>query len=240
MISVLIVEDNTAIAHELVEAFATWGIEAEAVGTFAEYRAALARIEPQILIVDLTLPDGSGVDIIKQVRAESDIGIIVMSGNGDEIERVTCIEMGADEYLVKPCSSREMVARIRQLVYRTRGLRYGEKRDAAETDSAERLSFGGYLLDLQAMMLVDPTGDEVSLTTLEFSLLKALVLNARQVMSREALLESVHSGEWAGSDRNIDNLISRIRKKVVAADGRPLVRTVRGAGYMFTLETKPA
>ena len=172
MISVLIVEDNTAIATELVEAFGTWGIEAEAVGTFAEYPAALQRMQPQVLIVDLTLPDGSGVDIIKQVRADSDVGIIVISGNSDEIERVTCIEMGADKYLVKPCSTREMVARIRQLVYRTRSARYGEKMAVEPIKESERVAFGGYLLDLKAMMLIDPTGDDVSLTTLEFAVLK--------------------------------------------------------------------
>ena len=236
MISVLIVEDNKIIGSELVDAFGQWGFDASAVETVHDFWLALDARRPQIIVVDLTLPDGSGVDIIRQVRSQSDIGIIVISGRSDEIERVACIETGADDYLVKPCSARELVARIRQLIYRTGGVRFGERLETQLKDTG-RLGFAGYVLDLNAMMLVDPAGDEVPLTTLEFALLKTLASNARQVMSREALLESAHSGDWAGSDRNVDNLVSRIRKKVVSEDGRPLVRTVRGAGYMFSVET---
>lgn len=238
MISVLIVEDNTAVASELVDAFSQWGFEADAVGSVADFWPALERVKPQVIVIDLTLPDGSGADIIRQVRAESDIGLIVISGRSDEIERVACIEMGADDYLVKPCSAREMVARIRQLMYRTGGVRWGERAEAPPEDTG-RLGFAGYVLDLHAMMLTDRSGDEVPLTTLEFATLRTLATHAREVLSREYLLESCHSGDWAGSDRNVDNLVSRIRKKVVAEDGRPLVRTVRGAGYMFAVEALP-
>ena len=239
MISVLIVEDNEVIGSELVDAFVQWGFDATAVTSVSHFWPALEDFRPQVIVVDLTLPDGSGVDIIRQVRTQSDIGIIVISGRSDEIERVACIETGADDYLVKPCSARELVARIRQLIYRTGGVRFGDSATDNTANDTGRLGFGGYILDLNAMMLTDPVGDEVPLTTLEFALLKTLVSNARQVLSREYLLESSHSGDWAGSDRNVDNLVSRIRKKVIADDGRPLVRTVRGAGYMFAVEAVP-
>ena len=193
--------------------------------------------KPQLIVVDLTLPDGSGVDIIRDVRSKSDIGIIVMSGRSDEIERVVCIETGADDYVVKPFSSREMVARIRQLMYRTRGVAYG---DVAPINGSEtgRYKFNDYIFDTSAMALTAPSGDEVSLTTLEFSVLKTLVTHAREVLSRDFLLESVHAANWAGSDRNIDNLVSRIRKKITAPGSAPPVRTVRGVGYMFALEVE--
>lgn len=238
MIKVLIVEDDVFIGEELTEVFVQWGFEATAVLTVESFWAAIEDFQPQIIVVDLTLPDGSGADIIRDIRAKSDIGIIVISGRSDEIERVACIEMGADDYLVKPFSSREMVARIRQLMYRTGGIRYGEgNRDRALT--ADKLGFDGYIFDAQSMSLIDPSGGEVPLTTLEFAVLKTLVSHTRQVLSREFLLESVHSSDWVGSDRNIDNLVSRIRKKITGQDGRPIVRTVRGAGYMFAIDAQP-
>ena len=208
--------------------------------TVASVNAFWEQVEdfkPQLIVVDLTLPDGSGVDIIRDVRSKSDIGIIVMSGRSDEIERVVCIETGADDYVVKPFSSREMVARIRQLMYRTRGVAYG---DVAPINGSEtgRYKFNDYIFDTSAMALTAPSGDEVSLTTLEFSVLKTLVTHAREVLSRDFLLESVHAANWAGSDRNIDNLVSRIRKKITAPGSAPPVRTVRGVGYMFALEVE--
>lgn len=237
MIKVLIVEDDELIGEELTEVFVQWGFDAQAVLTVNAFWETIEDFQPQMVVVDLTLPDGSGADIIREIRVKSDIGIIVISGRSDEIERVACIEMGADDYLVKPFSSREMVARIRQLIYRTGGVRYGEPNRGQLGDS-ERLGFDGYIFDAQSMSLTDPSGEEVPLTTLEFAVLKTLVSHARQVLSREYLLESVHSTDWVGSDRNIDNLVSRIRKKITGQDGRPLVRTVRGAGYMFAVEAE--
>lgn len=237
MIRVLIVEDDELVGEELTEVFVQWGFDAQAVLTVNAFWETIEDFQPQIIVVDLTLPDGSGADIIRDIRVKSDIGIIVISGRSDEIERVACIEMGADDYLVKPFSSREMVARIRQLIYRTGGVRYGEPNRGQLGDS-ERLGFDGYIFDAQSMSLTDPSGEEVPLTTLEFAVLKTLVSHARQVLSREYLLESVHSADWVGSDRNIDNLVSRIRKKITGQDGRPLVRTVRGAGYMFAVEAE--
>jgi two-component system OmpR family response regulator len=238
MITVLIVEDDRPTGEELSEAFRQWGFDATHVLTVADFWPALEEVRPQVAVVDLALPDGSGADIIREIRAKSDIGIIVISGHSDEIERVACIEMGADDYLVKPCSPRELVARIRQLIYRTGGVRYGERFSQASIDTG-RLSFADYVLDLSGMSLVDTEGREISLTTLEFAILRALVTQPRQVLSRDALLKSAHADGWQGSDRNVDNLVSRIRKKIVTKDGRSLVRTVRGAGYMFSAETTP-
>ena len=237
MTKVLIVEDDEIIGEELTEVFVQWGFDATAVLTVEAFWSKIEEFQPQIIVVDLTLPDGSGADIIRDIRAKSDIGIIVISGRSDEIERVACIEMGADDYLVKPFSSREMVARIRQLTYRTGGIRYGEASEGS-AGASDRVGFDGYVFDAQSMSLTDPQGEEVPLTTLEFAVLKTLVNHARQVLSREFLLESVHSSDWVGSDRNIDNLVSRIRKKITGQDGRPLVRTVRGAGYMFAVEAE--
>ena len=238
MITVLIVEDDRPTGEELSEAFGQWGFDATHVLTVADFWPALEEVRPQVAVVDLALPDGSGADIIREIRAKSDIGIIVISGHSDEIERVACIEMGADDYLVKPCSPRELVARIRQLIYRTGGVRYGERLSQASIDTG-RLSFADYVLDLSGMSLVDTEGREIPLTTLEFAILRALVTQPRQVLSREALLKSAHTDGWQGSDRNVDNLVSRVRKKIVTKDGRSLVRTVRGAGYMFSAETTP-
>ena len=237
MTRVLIVEDDVMLGDELCEVFVQWGFVAITVTSVNAFWEQVQDFKPQLIVVDLTLPDGSGVDIIRDVRSKSDIGIIVMSGRSDEIERVVCIETGADDYVVKPFSSREMVARIRQLMYRTRGVAYG---DVAPLNGSEtgRYKFNDYIFDTSAMALTAPSGDEVSLTTLEFSVLKTLVTHAREVLSRDFLLESVHATNWAGSDRNIDNLVSRIRKKITVPGSAPPVRTVRGVGYMFALEVE--
>jgi len=237
MTKVLIVEDDEMLGDELRDVFLQWGFVAITVASVNAFWEQVQDFKPQLIVVDLTLPDGSGVDIIRDVRSKSDIGIIVMSGRSDEIERVVCIETGADDYVVKPFSSREMVARIRQLMYRTRGVSYGDVAPINDSE-AGRYKFNDYIFDTSAMALTASSGDEVSLTTLEFSVLKTLVTHAREVLSRDFLLESVHAPNWAGSDRNIDNLVSRIRKKITAPGSAPPVRTVRGVGYMFALEVE--
>ena len=237
MTKVLIVEDDEILGDELRDVFLQWGFVAITVASVNAFWEQVQDFKPQLIVVDLTLPDGSGVDIIRDVRSKSDIGIIVMSGRSDEIEPVVCIETGADDYVVKPFSSREMVARIRQLMYRTRGVSYGDVAPINDSE-AGRYKFNDYIFDTSAMALTAPSGDVVSLTTLEFSVLKTLVTHAREVLSRDFLLESVHAANWAGSDRNIDNLVSRIRKKMTAPGSAPPVRTVRGVGYMFALEVE--
>ncbi len=237
MTKVLIVEDDEMLGDELRDVFVQWGFVAITVASVNAFWEQVQEFKPQLIVVDLTLPDGSGVDIIRDVRSKSDIGIIVMSGRSDEIEPVVCIETGADDYVVKPFSSREMVARIRQLMYRTRGVSYGDVAPINDSETG-RYKFNDFIFDTSAMALTAPSGDEVSLTTLEFSVLKTLVTHAREVLSRDFLLESVHAANWAGSDRNIDNLVSRIRKKMTAPGSAPPVRTVRGVGYMFALEVE--
>ena len=237
MTKVLIVEDDEMLGDELRDVFVQWGFVAITAASVNAFWEQVQEFKPQLIVVDLTLPDGSGVDIIRDVRSKSDIGIIVMSGRSDEIEPVVCIETGADDYVVKPFSSREMVARIRQLMYRTRGVAYGDVAPINDSETG-RYKFNDFIFDTSAMALTAPSGDEVSLTTLEFSVLKTLVTHAREVLSREFLLESVHAANWAGSDRNIDNLVSRIRKKITAPGSAPPVRTVRGVGYMFALEVE--
>ena len=237
MTKVLIVEDDEMLGDELRDVFLQWGFVAITVASVNAFWEQVQDFKPQLIVVDLTLPDGSGVDIIRDVRSKSDIGIIVMSGRSDEIEPVVCIETGADDYVVKPFSSREMVARIRQLMYRTRGVSYGDVAPINDSETG-RYKFNDFIFDTSAMALTAPSGDVVSLTTLEFSVLKTLVTHAREVLSRDFLLESVHAANWAGSDRNIDNLVSRIRKKMTAPGSAPPVRTVRGVGYMFALEVE--
>ena len=113
MTKVLIVEDDEIIGEELTEVFVQWGFDATAVLTVESFWSKIEEFQPQIIVVDLTLPDGSGADIIRDIRAKSDIGIIVISGRSDEIERVACIEMGADDYLVKPFDPEELRSRVR-------------------------------------------------------------------------------------------------------------------------------
>lgn len=184
------------------------------------------------MIVDLGLPDGYGLDVIREVRASSEVPIIITSGNSAVEERVAGIELGADDFLGKPYNSREIIAKITRLLSRSRGSQFSG-RISRLAGSAEYL-FSGFALDTQAMSLTSPTGKDIALTTYEFLVLRSLVERPNIVLSRASLVDFVYAENSYGSERTIDNLISRIRAKLSDYTDTNLVKTVRGVGYVFT------
>ena len=235
MDTVLILEDDQALAEELTETLIESGFKAHFVTTIDRFWRYLSTHETSLFVIDLNLPDGSGVDVVRRLRSESDVGIIITSGMTQEAERVAGIEVGADEYFTKPYSGRELVARARRLTTRTSGLQYSGR--AILMEKSDCYIFEGYTLESGSMSLTNPSGDEVPLTTLEYLLLAALVSKPRRVLSREALMDLTHTANWHGSNRNIDNLISRLRKKIPLEGNALLIKTVRGIGYMYPSES---
>jgi len=210
---VLVVEDEEAIAEPLAEGLRREGFAVTVAGTAAE---ALAAAEADVVLLDLRLPDGDGLDVCRELRARSEVPIIVVTARGEEVDRVVGLELGADDYVVKPFGMRELIARIRAVTRRTHGrpqegpLRIGE----LELDERRRHASIG--------------GKELELTAKEFDLLVALARDPGAVVSRHRLLEDVWNTSWYGSTKTIDVHIAALRRKL----GDPtLIETVRGVGF---------
>jgi two-component system, OmpR family, response regulator len=227
---VLAVDDDPALRAMIADYLAEHGF---AVGTAAggsEMARVLAQGTVDLLLLDVRLDDADGLDLVRDLRTRSAMPIIVMSGHRhDEIDRVLGLELGADDYITKPFSMRELLARIRAVLRRVPAV-------LPDTDKARtRYRFAGWELSLRTRRLTSPAGDDVPLTKGELSMLAAFVGSPQQVLSREQLLTAsrVHDNEVF--DRSIDVQILRLRRKLEVDPSQPkLIRTERGIGYMFT------
>jgi DNA-binding response OmpR family regulator len=213
VVRVLVVEDEDAIAEPLVEGLRREGFAVERAATGAE---ALAAAETDVVLLDLRLPDVDGLDVCRTLRERSDVAIIVVTARGEEADRVVGLELGADDYVVKPFGIRELIARIRAVTRR-----------AHARSPASPVRIGPLEVDERSRRAaVD--GREVDLTAKEFDLLAALARDAGAVVSRRRLLEDVWETSWYGSTKTIDVHIASLRRKL----GDPtMIETVRGVGF---------
>lgn len=231
MQKLLVLEDDADLRSEIVETLEDDGFSVRDGGTLAWFWNAYPRFEPDLIVLDLNLPDGKGGQVIRDVRAKSDVGILVLSGKTDEADRVIALEFGADDFVVKPCGPRELVARVSAILRRS----VPKTQPAIEGSSANRAEFGGYSLDLLGMELRDPAGQVLKLTTTEYSLLRLFIERPQRVLSRNQLLDLLRGEDWAGYDRTIDGLVSRLRRKLTSRNrDHQFLKTVHGAGYVFT------
>ncbi len=227
---VLLLEDDAVLRSEIAEALEDESFTVRQSGTIASFWQEFRRFEPEVSVVDLNLPDGRGADVVRDLRIFSSVGILVLSGRQDEADRVIALEMGADDFIVKPCGPRELIARINAILRRLDPI------PASDTRAGARrvVSFAGYELDFSARELRGPDGGVCPLTTAEFDLLRVFVERPQRVLSRNQLLDLVRGENWAGYDRAIDGLVSRLRKKLSCPElGEPMFKTVHGVGYMF-------
>ena len=230
---VLVLDDDQETLAEVCETFAEEDLATLTALNGAELWALTEENKIDLFILDLVLPGENGLDLAKAIRRQSDVGIIIVTGKSGETDRVVGLEIGADDYIIKPFSPRELLARVRSVLRRTKGSAFPDpaKAPGGDHDVAE---FCGWQLDLSARQLSDSDGHEVTLTTAEYELLRVFVDSPHRVHSRDYLLDNLHGREWAGYDRSIDGLVSRLRKKVRPGTGIPeLIKTVRGAGYLF-------
>ncbi|MGQ0527373.1 MAG: response regulator [Alphaproteobacteria bacterium] len=192
-----------------------------------------------VVLLDLTLPDGEGMSLIPQMRAKTRAPIIVVSGKSDTMEKIICLEMGADDYITKPFEMRELSARMKAVMRRRQS-----QDTPAESDRAgkpEQIVFMDWRLDRTQYQLYDAKNESTDLTTGEFKLLEAMVLSPNRALSREHLFELTRDGEFDSFDRAIDIQVARLRKKLKDDTKSPkIIKTVRGIGYMFCGETKAA
>ncbi len=230
---VLVLDDDPDILDEVCETLSDDGLDTLRAESGAALWALTEKHKIDLFILDLVLPGENGLNIAKDIRRQSDVGIIIVTEKSDETDRVVGLEIGADDYITKPFSPRELLARVRTVLRRTKGCTYPDS-GRASGDEREIAEFCGWKLDLSARHLSDPEGVEVPLTTAEFELLRVFVDSPNRVHSRDYLLDRVHGRDWAGYDRGIDGLVSRLRKKITPEPGTPeFIKTVRGAGYLF-------
>jgi DNA-binding response OmpR family regulator len=224
----LVVDDDQGL-RELLERYLTeQGFRVTAVADGAAMKHALAAQVPDLIILDLMLPGEDGLSLAREVRRGQDIPIIMLSARGEEIDRIVGLEVGADDYLPKPCNPRELLARIRAV------LRRRAAAPAAADTSADVRTFGPYRLDLTTHALVRD-GDPLSLTHGEFVLLRVFVENPNRVLSRDTLVDLIKGYDRSPFDRSIDVRVARLRRKIEPDPNAPrFIRTAWGAGYLFT------
>ena len=221
---VLIIDDDTRLTAMLADYLSAAGMKIDTRATAHDGLAALHRDAYDVLILDLMLPDGDGFEVCRHIRAQSDIPILMLTARGEETDRVVGLELGADDYLPKPFSTRELLARLRALLRRRRG---------ALQSGPPPLVFGQLEIDRGARS-VRVEGRDAPLTSYQFDLLVALAEHAGRVLSREHLMDAVKGEELEAFDRSIDVHISRIRAAIEADPRHPRrIITVRGAGYVF-------
>ena len=223
----LIVEDDPEIRQLVTDLMRREGFEVDAAEDARAMDDVLARRRPDLIVLDLMLPGEDGLSICRRLRAHSNLPILMLTAKSDEVERVVGLEMGADDYLVKPFGPRELLARVRAL------LRRGGSTSAAMRE--RRFSFGAFVIDLDARELVDANKTPITLTAAEFDLLACFVQYPRRVLTREQILSWTRGRMADPFDRTVDMQISRLRRKLEAASpSARLITTVRNGGYLFT------
>ena len=227
--TILILEDDAALRVLLIRSLRENGFNALGAPAPPEMWRALKEGSVDLILLDLMLPGGNGLDICRTLRRDSNVPIIILSALGSEVDRVLGLELGADDYLPKPFSTKELMARIRAVLRRG-----AAERTPVSDHTLERIKFEGWTLDLRRHELFSPNEAKVELSGAEFAILIVLLDNAQRIIGRERLLELSRSRIGESSDRSVDVLISRLRRKLAQGDnGVDLIRTIRGVGYMM-------
>jgi DNA-binding response OmpR family regulator len=229
----LVVDDDPRIRQMLTRYFEQEGYRVSAAGDGAAMRAQLNANKVDVILLDVVMPGEDGLSIARQIRAKSDVGIIMLTGRDEVLDRVVGLEVGADDYIAKPFHLRVVLARVKSVVRRRKPAPDPIQRNEEKAEDVIR--FDGWLLDTARRRLVSPSGDDVTLTSGEFDLLAALAKHPGRVFSRESLMEHTRGHGLKAFDRSIDAQIARLRKKIEQNPKSPtIVKSVRAVGYVFT------
>lgn len=242
---IAVVDDDEPVRRLLRNVFESGGYTVTEARNEAELLAVLKSRDVALITLDLSLRTEDGLAIARTVRGFSDVPIVMVTARGEDVDRIVGLEIGADDYIVKPFNVREVLARVRAILRRT-GQRPAVPRPSAQhnsrtvTAAADVVFFGNWTFDLAARELRSETGKITPLTTAEFKMLQAFNTHAGRVLSRDALLDLVGGLDAVPMERSIDSIVSRLRRKIEPAAGAPqFIKTVRGAGYVFTKKVSP-
>jgi two-component system, OmpR family, response regulator len=234
----IVIVDDEAPAREMVGDYLKMhGFAVTLCDGGRTLRQAIEAGVPDLVVLDLNMPEEDGLSIIRDLKSRTNVPVIMLTATASPIDRVVGLELGADDYVAKPCELRELMARIRSVLRRSLPPR--TQAIAGETGSAKAqkeplVRFGTKWLDLEAQALRDDEGNEHPLTASEFGLLKVFAANPKRVLSRERLLELANARDSEAFDRAVDLRIMRIRRKIEIDPTKPaVIRTVRGGGYLF-------
>lgn len=227
---ILIVEDDPVASTTLSAYISKEGYRVSTAPDGETMRELFAKGDVDLILLDISLPDEDGFSLLREVRRQSEVGVIMVTGKAEDVDRIVALEMGADDYVVKPFNTRELFARTKNLLRRTQLAHVVRKDEAVKR-------FSGWTLNIPRRTLMSPTGEDVRLTMFEFELLAALCQNAGRVMTRDSLMDHVSGRDRAANDRTIDVLVGRLRRKLEATPADPrIIVTVQGVGYVLAGE----
>ena len=233
----IIIVDDEAPAREMVgEYLKMHGFTVTLCDGGKTLRAAIETNVPDLVVLDLNMPEEDGLSIIRDLKSRTNVPVIMLTATASPIDRVVGLELGADDYIAKPCELRELMARVRSVLRRSTPAKAAAPEAAAAKPAKDQLvRFGTKWLDLEAQALRDDEGNEHPLTASEFGLLKVFAANPKRVLSRERLLELANARDSEAFDRAVDLRIMRIRRKIEPDPTKPaVIRTIRGGGYLFS------
>jgi two-component system, OmpR family, response regulator len=226
----IVVVDDEAAARDMVGDYLRMhGFTVSLCDGGASLWAELEKGRPDLIVLDLNMPEEDGLSIIRDLKHRGGVPVIMLTATASPIDRVVGLELGADDYLAKPCELRELLARVRSVLRRV------PPAAAPAVDGGNQIRFGTKWLDLDVRLLRDDNGNEHPLTASEYNLLKAFAENPKRVLTRERLLELANARDAEAFDRAVDIRIMRIRRKIEPDPSHPrVIRTVRGGGYLFS------
>jgi DNA-binding response OmpR family regulator len=232
-ITVLVVDDQEDIRDLIDDYLSNHDYIVHTAEDGVSMRAQLGTVAPDIVILDVGLPGEDGLSLARYIRENLDIGVIMVSGAGDTMDRIIGLEVGADDYLAKPFELRELLARMKSVLrrYQREATTSASKATAITTDAYK---FGECTLDTRRHQLLDQNGSDIAITSMEFDLLKVFAEHPDRPLSRDQLLDFTQNREWDPNDRSIDIRIARLRRKIEPNPDKPQVlKTVRGIGYLY-------
>ncbi len=235
--TILIVDDDPELLRLMGEFLGRHGFEVALAANAADMDQALSDRRVDLVVLDLMMPGEDGLSVCRRLAAQGRIPVVMLSAAGEETDRIVGLEVGADDYLAKPCSPRELLARIRAV------LRRSIEREEPAPDRGEReiYDFAGWRLDMVRRELRAPDGVLVNLSTGEFALLRAFLEHPQRVLTRDQLLDYARGRDAFAYDRAVDVQVSRLRRKLEAAPGGgDLVKTIRNEGYVFAAAVRRA
>jgi two-component system OmpR family response regulator len=234
----IVIVDDEAPAREMVgEYLKMHGFAVTLCDGGKSLRTAIDTNVPDLVVLDLNMPEEDGLSIIRDLKGRTNVPIIMLTATASPIDRVVGLELGADDYIAKPCELRELMARIRSVLRRSVPVKpaAGSENAGDKATKDQLVRFGTKWLDLEAQALRDDEGNEHPLTASEFGLLKVFAANPKRVLSRERLLELANARDSEAFDRAVDLRIMRIRRKIEPDPAKPaVIRTIRGGGYLFS------
>ena len=229
---ILVVDDDPDLRDLLSEYLDKQGFRVSTAAEGRSMRVALGRSAPDLIVLDLMLPGDDGLVLCREVRAKSDVPIIMLTARTEEIDRVVGLEMGADDYLAKPFSPRELLARIKSILRRSRALPLNLR-----PDDARAITFAGWRLEIATRTLISPEGVAVPLSGTDFRLLRIFLDHPNRVLNRDQLIDMTQAREAGPFDRSIDLQVSRLRKRLNDNPKEPaIIKTSRGEGYVLAAE----